>query len=48
LNRAEYANAIRDLLALQIDVNALLPPDAESQGFDIADALGVSPGPSAT
>jgi hypothetical protein len=44
LNRAEYANAIRDLLALNIDVTALLPPDDESSGFDnIADVLKVSP-----
>jgi hypothetical protein len=44
LNRAEYANAIRDLLSLQIDSTALLPPDDESSGFDnIADVLTVSP-----
>jgi hypothetical protein len=44
LNRAEYANAIRDLLALDVDVAALLPPDDSSAGFDnIADVLGVSP-----
>ena len=44
LNRAEYANAIRDLLALAIDSTALLPPDDESSGFDnIADVLNVSP-----
>jgi cytochrome c553 len=44
LNRAEYANAIRDLLSLQIDATALLPPDDESSGFDnIADVLTVSP-----
>jgi mono/diheme cytochrome c family protein len=44
LNRAEYANAIRDLLALDIDATALLPPDDESSGFDnIADVLRVSP-----
>ncbi len=44
LNRAEYANAIRDLLALDIDASALLPPDDESSGFDnIADVLRVSP-----
>ena len=42
LNRAEYANAIRDLLALEIDATALLPPDDESSGFDnIADVLTV-------
>jgi len=44
LNRTEYANAIRDLLALDVDVTTLLPADASSEGFDnIADALGVSP-----
>jgi Protein of unknown function (DUF1592)/Protein of unknown function (DUF1588)/Protein of unknown function (DUF1587)/Protein of unknown function (DUF1585)/Protein of unknown function (DUF1595) len=44
LNRTEYANVIRDLLALDVDVKTLLPPDDSSEGFDnIADALGVSP-----
>jgi hypothetical protein len=44
LNRAEYTNAIRDLLALEIDGAALLPPDDSAYGFDnIADALGLSP-----
>src|ERR1700680_658629 len=44
LNRTEYANAIRDLLALEIDAATLLPSDDSSEGFDnIADALGVSP-----
>jgi hypothetical protein len=44
LNRTEYANAIRDLLALKVDVTALLPADDESNGFDnIAEALRVSP-----
>lgn len=44
LNRTEYANAIRDLLALDIDASTLLPADDSSEGFDnIADALGVSP-----
>ncbi len=44
LNRAEYRNAIRDLLALDIgDVAALLPSDDSAYGFDnIAEALGVS------
>src|SRR5262249_58655124 len=32
LNRAEYANAIRDLLALDVDVGSLLPPDDSSGG----------------
>jgi mono/diheme cytochrome c family protein len=44
VNRTEYANAIRDLLALEIDATALLPADDSSFGFDnIAGSLGVSP-----
>jgi uncharacterized protein DUF1592/uncharacterized protein DUF1588/uncharacterized protein DUF1587/uncharacterized protein DUF1585/uncharacterized protein DUF1595 len=44
LNRAEYANAIRDLLALDVDVTALLPPDEAAFGFDnVADAQSSSP-----
>jgi mono/diheme cytochrome c family protein len=44
LNRTEYANVIRDLLALDVDVSALLPPDDSAAGFDnIADVLGISP-----
>jgi Protein of unknown function (DUF1592)/Protein of unknown function (DUF1588)/Protein of unknown function (DUF1587)/Protein of unknown function (DUF1585)/Protein of unknown function (DUF1595)/Cytochrome C oxidase, cbb3-type, subunit III len=44
LNRAEYANAMRDLLALDVDATTLLPPDDESSGFDnIADVLRMSP-----
>jgi mono/diheme cytochrome c family protein len=44
LNRVEYANAIRDLLDLIVDVTPLLPPDDSSHGFDnVADVLGVSP-----
>ena len=44
LNRSEYANAIRDLLGLHVDVAALLPPDDAAYGFDnVADALGSSP-----
>jgi len=44
LNRAEYAHAIRDLLALNVDVASFLPPDDSAFGFDnIADLLGVSP-----
>jgi hypothetical protein len=44
LNRAEYANAIRDLLGLDVDVSLLLPPDDAAYGFDnVADALGSSP-----
>ena len=45
VNRVEYANVIRDLLALDVDAASLLPPDdAGFGGFDnIADVLGVSP-----
>jgi len=44
MNRVEYANAIRDLLALEVDSSTLLPADDSSHGFDnIADVLGVSP-----
>jgi mono/diheme cytochrome c family protein len=44
LNRAEYANAVRDLIGLDIDVSDLLPADDSNFGFDnIADALTVSP-----
>ena len=44
LNRAEFANAVRDLVALDVDVAALLPPDDSAYGFDnISDALNVSP-----
>jgi hypothetical protein len=44
LNRAEYSNVIRDLLDLDIDTTALLPPDDAAYGFDnISEALGLSP-----
>jgi len=44
LNRTEYQNAIRDLLALEVDATALLPADDSSFGFDnIAGSLGISP-----
>ena len=44
LNRTEYANAIRDLLDLDVDVTSRLPPDDAAFGFDnIADVLGVPP-----
>ena len=43
-DRAEYANAIRDLLALDVDGRTLLPADDSGYGFDnIADVLSVSP-----
>lgn len=44
LNRNEYANAIRDLFSLDIDVSTMLPRDNSSDGFDnIASSLGFSP-----
>ncbi len=44
LSRTEYRNAVRDLLALDADVDQLLPADDTSYGFDnIAGVLGVSP-----
>ena len=44
LNRTEYANAIRDLLALEIDPSKFLPSDDSTRGFDnIAGALSLSP-----
>src|SRR3954465_2501048 len=44
LNRTEYANAIRDLLDLEVDVTTLLPPDDAARGFDnIAGSLTISP-----
>jgi hypothetical protein len=44
LNRVEYANAIRDLLALEIDTTTLLPADTSARGFDNnAGSLTISP-----
>ena len=44
MNRTEYANAIRDLLALEVDPATLLPVDGSAAGFDnVASALTVSP-----
>jgi hypothetical protein len=44
LNRAEYARSVHDLLDIDVDVNAFLPPDTISHGFDnIADAQSFSP-----
>jgi hypothetical protein len=44
LNRREYANAVRTLLALDVSPTALLPQDDVEDGFDnVADALQVSP-----
>jgi cytochrome c5 len=44
LNRTEYSNAIRDLLALEVDATKFLPADDSTRGFDnIAGALTMSP-----
>ena len=43
LNRTEYRHAIRDLLALDVDVAALLPRDDASFGFDNVSLGGLSP-----
>jgi hypothetical protein len=44
LNRTEYTNAIRDLLALNVDAATFLPPDDSSHGFDnMAGTLTTSP-----
>ena len=44
LNRAEYANAVRELLDVDVDVAQLLPADSASYGFDnISDTLKISP-----
>src|SRR5215468_4191976 len=44
LNRNEYANAVKDLLAVEIDPNQYLPADIAVEGFNnIAAALTVSP-----
>src|SRR5262245_38631418 len=43
LTRLEYQNAVRDLMALDVDVTELLPKDDASYGFDNVSALGLSP-----
>jgi Protein of unknown function (DUF1592)/Protein of unknown function (DUF1588)/Protein of unknown function (DUF1585)/Protein of unknown function (DUF1587)/Protein of unknown function (DUF1595) len=43
LNRTEYHNAIRDLLALDVDVASLLPSDEASYGFDNVTVGNLSP-----
>ena len=44
LNRAEYTNAIRDVLGLEVDATKFLPADDSTHGFDnIAGALTLSP-----
>ena len=43
LNRTEYQNAIRDLLALDVDARGLLPADESSHGFDNVTVADLSP-----
>jgi mono/diheme cytochrome c family protein len=43
LNRTEYQNAIRDLLALDVDARSLLPPDESGYGFDNVNVGDLSP-----
>ena len=44
LNRAEYANAVRDLIAVQVDAQQTLPPDEQAFGFENnAEALSMQP-----
>lgn len=44
LNRAEYANSVRDILGVDADVNSLLPADELSRGYpNMADVLTTSP-----
>jgi hypothetical protein len=43
LTRTEYRNVIRDLLALDVDIASMLPPDESSQGFDNVNIGGISP-----
>jgi len=44
LNRAEYANAVRDLVGVEVDAQAMLPPDEQAFGFENnAEALSIPP-----
>ena len=44
LNRTEYTNAVRDLLALEVDGRSLIADEPDSHGFDnVASVLTVSP-----
>jgi hypothetical protein len=44
LNRAEYANAVRDLVAVEVDAQQMLPPDEQAYGFENnAEALSMHP-----
>ena len=43
LNRVEYENTVRDLLGVQVELKALLPPDSSAAGFDnVGEALHTS------
>ena len=44
LNRAEFANAVRDLVGVEVDAQAMLPPDEQAYGFENnAEALSIPP-----
>jgi hypothetical protein len=43
LNRTEYQNAVRDLLAIDVDITSLLPGDESSHGFDNVTVGNLSP-----
>jgi hypothetical protein len=44
LNRGEYANAVRDLLAVEVNPQEILPPDEQAFGFENnAEALSMQP-----
>jgi len=44
LNRAEYSNAVRDLVGVEVDAHEMLPPDEQAFGFENnADALSMQP-----
>jgi hypothetical protein len=44
LNRAEYANAVRDLIGVEVDAQSMLPPDEQAFGFENnAEALSMQP-----
>src|SRR5579863_4610167 len=44
LNRAEYANAVRDLIAVEVDPKQMLPPDEQAYGFENnGEALSIQP-----
>src|SRR2546430_3123840 len=46
LNRTEYANAVRDLLGLEVDATKFLPSDDSTHGFDnMAGSIAILPAP---